>query len=475
MESYYRDRFWAPILGYNQLSIYLSHQNDKGASATKEPRLCMSQWDFFAVSVLSHYLSKRKIIGEYPLVSLAGDEKSTNAKQLNFICVGSVVKPLGKNLPCDIYEKICGVQIPFENQKRINIIHQRNEFSKGLICDEQKGKIFKGFLRFGDENIGIFTHQPSTKSCAMCRKTSSKIKEDINIFYHTANADKAPCQFMSDKHIEIAQLILWRDDSDDENQSIYFRVGIIGCSGPATSALSVLFVDEEEIENQLLKDKKKNPESVWKKGHLLCELQRLVRKKIMELFLDELHKIIKEKITVFTNKPVDIEEQQEKYYALVRHAVVSYLKTVLYRYFFPLLSEIDIERIYNGMYTFTNSMKAARTSPFALNYHTDGSQSVVRNEDIEAIVDEIPKLLRDTLKGFRGIEAFYKVDVEHFLDNFVVEKDTRRIEKIELLEKNGEPQINYLFIPMPKRGFENDKYTKEKYIIYMQILGKINC
>lgn len=448
LESYYRDRFWTPMLRYNQLSIYLSHRNDKGTEGTKEePRLCMSKWDFLAVSVLSHYLSKRKIIGEYSLVSIAKDEKRAKAKYLNFICIGSEVKPLEKSLSSDIYEKISDVKLPFKDISEINIIHEKVPPLDDLICDEQKeSKSFKGFCRHGNEAMGIFVHQPNTKTCAKCDKLNEEFKGDINIYYDKEKIRKETvCQFMSGRHIEIAQLILWRDDFVDSEQTNYFRVGIIGCSGPATSALSVLFVDEEEIENQLMGNGAEDEKAKWKNGNLLCDLQCLVRKKFMDIFLKQLNEMIMN-VTEFTDKPENEEEQKKKYCALVRYAVVFYLKTVLYRYFFPFLSETDIERIYNGMYTFINSMKAARISPFAFNYHATGEQSVVKDTIIDKIVDEIPELLRNNLKSFRGIEAFYKVEVSHFLYDPEVEKDTRRVEKIELLKRDENPQINYLFI-----------------------------
>lgn len=457
LESYYRDRFWAPMLSYNQLSLYLSHINDVGGN-DDEPRLLMSKWDFLAVSLLSHYLSKRKLIGEYSLISLAKDETDHKAEMRNFICIGSEVKPLGRSLPEVIYEKIKDAKSPFEKIDKINIIHKRHKFFGKFSCTTSKSnKIFKGFLRKADSEStskGIFTHHPATKTCAKCINLTEPFnKKNIHIFYDSneISADSS-CQFNSGEHIEIAQLILWRDTCADSDLENYFRVGIIGCSGPATSALSLLFVDEEEIKTLLVENEeyttpcKDENKLLRKSGNLLCELQRLAREKFMEIFLMQLHKMLMEKIKEFTDTPANIDEQKEKYYALVRYAVVFYLKTVLYRYFFPFLSEADIERIYNGMYTFINSMKAARISPFSLNYHANGSQSVVKDADIEEITNSIPLLLRKSLKNFRGLEAFYKVEVIHSLEDPAIEKDTRRIKKIELLKKDEEAQINYLFL-----------------------------
>lgn len=72
LESYYRDRFWSPMLSYNQLDIYMSQRNGKDDS---EPRMDMPKCDFDAISELTNYLSNRKIIGEYNLRALDPEAK----------------------------------------------------------------------------------------------------------------------------------------------------------------------------------------------------------------------------------------------------------------------------------------------------------------------------------------------------------------------------------------------------------------
>lgn len=53
---------------------------------------------------------------------------------------------------------------------------------------------------------------------------------------------------------------------------------------PTTSALSVLFVDEEELENQLMGNRNREYKANWKNGNLFCDLQRKVHEKFMDIF-----------------------------------------------------------------------------------------------------------------------------------------------------------------------------------------------
>lgn len=456
LESYYRDRFWTPMLRYNQLSIYLSHRNEKGKN--EEPRLAMSKWDFDTVSVLSQYLSKRKIIGEYSLVSTIEKGGDPSAKNLNFICVGSESQPLDKSLPHYIFEQIKAVSPDFVNEENINIIHERiaflgeDEYALYLDCK----KCFKGFARIEKiesgsitySNDGIFTHQPKTQICAGC-KVINKAGESKGIIINKKLArNNNVCQFgRIGRHNEIAQLILWRENPEEAEESSYFRVGIIGSSGPATYALSSLFVSEEQTEKRFDFKKVENEDG----PKLLCELQRIVRQKFIEVFRQELKKMIEKELPQVEGEE-EINEQKNKYYELVEYAVVYYLKTVLYRYFLPFLAEKDIKRIYSGMYMFTNSMKAMKVSPFALYKDLGEEKSCVNDDTIKTIVVKIPELLRDTLKSFRGLEAFYEITVEHALEDEKTVRDTRRVKEIKMVEREDKKRyISYFFINRPQQ------------------------
>lgn len=456
MESYYRDRFWKPLLSYNQLCIYLSQMNKEGAD-DHEPHLCMSKWDYDAVAVFSNYLSKRKVIGEYLLVSLPSGkpmpEPELDPRKINFVCVGSDVHPLGESLPEYISKQI-GKPLPpeFDGISGINIIHKKWTEPRETFVDKEcmnKKRIFKGFERIGNTGKGILTHQPDPKKCINCIRLKDNAKDNkdnkMSAIYSSNAIIGEECRLMKDgEHCEVAQLILWREESQNTHDRDYFWVGIGGSSGPATEALSKLFVTKEQ------RKFKQDKEDEW----LLYDLQEAVRKKVMEVFFIKLRKKMGEIGVEFCDergKPTDSvsDKQKERYFALVEHAVSSYLSTVFYRYFFPLLSKKDIDRISNGMYTFVNSMKAAKISPFATDYHSNREReypSFVNNNSIETIVDEVPKVLRATLISFRGLETFYNVTVHHYLEKNDENEDTREIVSIERLNDENFSGLNCFFV-----------------------------
>ena len=201
-------------------------------------------------------------------------------------------------------------------------------------------------------------------------------------------------------------------------------------------------------------DTNKNSDEDKQCDNLLYDLQSEVRHKFMEVFLMKLRKELEHTGIVFCDEkgnPVETDDtnQVKRYLNLVEHAVCSYLSTVLYRYFFPFLSERDIDRICNGMYTFVNSMKAARVSPFALDYHSNKDRqfpSFVSNTTITQIVDKIPEVLCSTLKDFKGLEAFYKVTVQHNLGEHDAKEDTRKVMSIERLKDEKFSSINCFFV-----------------------------
>ena len=95
LESYYRRRFWNAMLRYNRLRIYLTQYNDKSKEGDNEElRLRTAKWDMDAVSSLTHYISKRAVIGEYMVISLAEEDIDSSAEDVNFICVGQPAQPL---------------------------------------------------------------------------------------------------------------------------------------------------------------------------------------------------------------------------------------------------------------------------------------------------------------------------------------------------------------------------------------------
>ena len=99
LESYYRDRFWRQMLRDNQLHLFLPLNDTNGEYG---PRLQVIKWDMDTVAELSHYLSKRKVIGKYQFDTLRKDDyygkndagSKKDAQKENFICIGEDTHPL---------------------------------------------------------------------------------------------------------------------------------------------------------------------------------------------------------------------------------------------------------------------------------------------------------------------------------------------------------------------------------------------
>lgn len=462
LESYYRNRFWRPMLRYNKLTIYLPQAYSIDTS-NQEPKGYTSKWDFEAISLLSNYLSKRTVIGEYKIDALNPQKGAEDAQRMNYISIGEDVHPLGEKLQDYIWRKIKDNNGTIHNQLKIS-----DEKSK---CE----KICKGFVQLGDTDKGIFTHHTQSK-CSLCKKEfqcnicghraywmeTKHCKKKY--FYSVQDAKNCICQIAGCKeHIEIGQLILWREDSESLHDRSYFRVALTGSSGPATLALAAIFVGEDQKE-EFFKSKqgggKENP--VEYKKILLCELQKKVRKSFMDEFMNEIDSILRNdlKYNEIKESSMNAKDKREnlvrleRYIELVKYTISSYLSTVLYKYFLPFLSEKDVNCIYNGMYTFVNSMRIDNESPFIENAQSNVDPSfstVISNEEVKKIVGEIPKCLLSLLERFRGIEAFYEVRVKHHLgakkldgESKKVEEDTRRVIDIKMIELNG---LNSLILP----------------------------
>lgn len=451
--------FWNVMLRYNRLRIYLLQRHDKD-ERDKQPRVHTAKWDFDAISALSHYLSKRTVIGEYLVKALQEGEVDAEASQTNFICMGSVVKPLKQDLPTYISRKIGeGKQAKGEYGADYNIVHKyMTDEREGTNCSEKIQ--YKGFIEgLGDDREILYTQHPQYK-CAECSMRQGK----ENRVFRDSEQLNGEC-FLNENgtHIEIAQLILWRENPDAHNERSYFRVQMSGSSGPATYALASLLVDENQKQDFFRgNDGKGDKRGGEEPSYLLSKLQEAARQKFMEIFLQKLQEKFEGpgQIRLEANGTNTIieGEQKKRYISLVKHAVSYYLSTVLYRYFLPFLSESDIERIYNGMCMYIRSMKAEKVSPFALDYPRKGDldyDTVVSDEGIEIIVKLIPQVLLSVLKAFRGLEAFYEIEVRQQKNDKedTGGKDTRATCKIRMLEReNKTTEVNYFFCFEGKDG-----------------------
>lgn len=439
LESYYRRRFWNAMLRYNRLRIYMPERNDKDENG--DTMLRVAKWDMDTVSDLTHYLSKRSVIGEYVVVTLPKEHGDDVAEDVNFICVGQPVNPLGERLARYINKKLVR---KMEKNRSINLVHEHFE-SKIQIEECEKKYIWaKGFATMdSDDRKTLYTYLP-WPYCVECKKGKEEIVQmDILSDYRKSiSVERCPLKNYS-LHIEIAQLILWRDDDIEGGKRRHFRVSIIGSLGAATFGLSSLFVDEDQKLNNFYGTNEEN-DSEMQENTLLYYLQLRVREKISKILIDEL-KIEIDKILANTdgNK---LENGRNRYRNLVLYAIYSYLSTVLYRYFLPFLTDKDIHRIQNDIYIFVNSMKAANHSPFRIYGINDKSFStlesgqcpLISDEGVIRIIKMIPDKVRIVLHNFKGIEAFYEVRVKHYDSNDQRKKtDNRKVTAIKAVEKEG--------------------------------------
>lgn len=444
LESYYRRRFWNAMLSYNRLRIYLP-QHDDTDTKDGDPRLRAAKWDMDAVSGLTHYLSKRAVIGEYLALTMPKSAKDPVAKNVNFIRIGQPVEPLGEKLTDYIFKKIQG-DSKYKG-KNINIVHQyygENGKNGETITYKEEPKIevqVKGFTCMNQENATKFLRYHPWSGCEKCEHNKENMGNGILDAYPVLDK-RANCPFIGKSaHTEIAQLILWREDGEMKGNR-HFRVSLVGSSGPATFALSSLFVDEGQKLCDFLNDNRNGKRNrVEQDNCLLYELQKKVRKTIDNIVMQNLKREIEKKISPLEE---NLSDKQRKYVILVLYTIHSYLSTVLYRYFLPFLTEKDIHRIESGITIFVNTMRAAKQSPFCLNYRSGVEQNStdpeISNQCINEIVDLIPGQIINVIEDFRGLEAFYKVEVTHrSVENNFSDAGKQEIQDNNVIQSDIEP------------------------------------
>lgn len=423
LESYYRSRFWNAMLRHNQLLICMP-QIDEPQKPEDEPRGFTSKWDFRASALLSHYLSKRTVISEYRVEAVDEKYPVNDIGNNNFISLGSGAKPLGETLS----------QYILNSKKYDGIIHEH--YKDSFACENSRGeklRVYKGFEQIYLENksiehkgSGFYTQHPhfncankliSCKGGAMCEQ--KELETEIS----ELEAGSC-CLYETNEHSEIAQLIMWRDSSDNFHEKTVFRVAINGSSGPATLALASILVGDDQKIELFHAENEKNKFKYER--NLLSQLQKDIRNVFMECYKKELAEKIEE-ILKSDDKGDDEKykpEQRERYRELVWYAVSTYFYNELYRYFLPLLSDKDRYSLYNGMYNFLNQMRMDKESPFDVNYPPNGDiryETAIKDKHVIQIIETIPDVLWSLLAGFQGLEVFFKVTVKHDL----IQKNSR--------------------------------------------------
>lgn len=245
----------------------------------EQPGLYASNWDLDAISELSYYLPKRTMIGEYHIKSLQENQTDEEAEKLNFICIGEAAKLLNKSLPEEIYEKIKDVTTEEKSKfgEGYNVIHKHKVGS--LKSRTDKKCIYKGFECLDKKGEEIFTPHAQTT----CRDCSYPTKKQ--------------------KFLDCYQYVL-----------------------------SLVFVDQEQRKNYFGNQDNNKKEQEF----LLCELQAVARKKLMDVLLIRLQEKMEQMSlkTQETGKEIRDLQQKQIYINLVKYAVSSYLSTILYQYFF---------------------------------------------------------------------------------------------------------------------------------------------
>lgn len=433
MESFYRDRFWRHMLRYNELGIYLP-QVDTIVNKI-EPRLHVAKWDVDAMSALSHYLSKRKVIGKYHLETLPKDTPRDEAQKQNFISVGDAARPLPRtereqnedehnnasqtvSLAEYVSHRLGGDPDP---ENSCNVVRQWMSQTIRTCGKKNKKFIYRGFASFNEpQTWGVYAQFPQS-GCIGCVAATRK-NADRRIVCGPMNweeecqkyADrKVPCPLkglQEKNHTQLAQMIMWRSVPADPKKSVKFRVSLNGASGPATLALAGVLVDEDQKREILhIKDGEDDSQMM-----LLNDLQIRIRK----IFLDQF----------FSDLETDFADLDAQNRYRLRCVTGMYLSTLLYQYFLPFLSRGDEVRICNGLNACLVAMKTTDDADFEWMDQT--------------VIKKATDTLRKRLARFRGIEVMYGVDVQVK----TAENDSRQVTGIRELDIEGVPSVSCLFV-----------------------------
>lgn len=388
LESFYRNRFWARMIQQNRLFFYMPQKPDK----LKKHNLHISKWDVDAIAALSHYLAQRKMISESYIKAI--EEGTEDALTANFISVGASCKPYpGDSDQSDSLVEYINKTKNFAcsgGNKHLRILNSAlidEPDQEDKVCCPKEQVRFRSFRQSDDDSalLNIYALFPNSDSynsennCYDCtcavkalsdspdKKTFLKRPDSVTVCAFQNKTDEYPW------HIQLGQIVLWRERPEEGKDTIKFQVSVIGASGPATYALSSIFVNEQQ--KKTIFPYKDSPQN-----HLLSHLQSEIRKDLMERFTEALRRI-------HTSSD------------LIR-SINLYLSTVLYRYFFPFLSYNDEHRICNGLTTYLTALKMGQ--------HDQLISVDAEQPDGQKIV----QTLQTILARFHCVEAMYAVAVE---------------------------------------------------------------
>ena len=429
LESYYRTCFWRRMLRQNALHLYIPEKKGR-TEGDKEPCRVNISWDVNATTELSHYLSKRLMIGSYRQTMLRETDPQPDVKKQNFITIGNDTKPFraksaasGEDASDSRQTLVDYARDELKSNQLRRMMEKEVSCPRGKQTDE-KMKV-RGF--FAEENAlkeGDFFAWFPTTSCIKNMKNNQpgdpkeNTEENRIHFAPECPKDIKSCGCSGTKqenacYKQLAQLVLWREISDENRKEMRFWVSMVGVSGPATLALTTLLVNPDQQEELFKRNGKPNPTDADGKKppqHLLNRLQSRIRSD----FLKKYNELLERRMG---------GDQLKK----VTYSTNLYLSTVLYQYFFPFLTRADEMRITNGMRAFL----------VADNQLVGGTQTTVN----------VLGALEEAMKTLQGVEALYTVMVQ-YSDS---DTDSRWPKGIKPLEHNGVSVVNCLFRSNPGR------------------------
>lgn len=207
LESYYRDRFWRQLLRDNQLHLFLPLNDTHDEHG---PRLQVIKWDTDTVSELSHYLSKRKVIGKYQFDTLRKKQyygqpengrkphNGKNARNENFISIGEQTCPINPNEQCEDNASDHGMTLAGWINEKYKTSHVR-EMSRDAKFVEKDGPIrIKQTRGFGEHECQFYPPE-----CIKC--------PNLNLGVHQG------CLFISASEKAVHPLLSTRFYLDDKN------------------------------------------------------------------------------------------------------------------------------------------------------------------------------------------------------------------------------------------------------------------
>jgi nucleoside 2-deoxyribosyltransferase len=445
LASYYRHKFWSALIDSN-IAISLISKNS-ASSAEHEIKMGINQSDHIALNLITNYLGRRYISGNYEVRSFSNAQKNNLFDKYVDDYKGSIIS-IGDNVASKISDALI--------RKVESICHNACCYKEPADGQNLEGDCL------GNKKRDIRTLTKKYKTQNKSRTLSA----------HYANRGCFGCSITqcqmnkTDSHNQLGQLIIARKTEGVDANKVFrnrFFVLIAGISGPATQAITSLFVDKvyspyqrsesnvRQIDMVLYKEEHKTKnvymiddtiENEPKILYLLPEIQKQLRKKYLHDFKTSkcLIKMMKSLKQSSENRELDKEFERELDKEL--ETLIIYLEHILSHYFLPMLTEEDVDGIRNKVWFFLHS-------------------SAYTNDILAKFRREIPNAIRDFLRQIVGVEILFNVKVKHSLrDKKPPTEDTRVPMEIGIIEiiENEQPKP---LIELLKKS-DNWEYFKDE-------------